>query len=417
MKKILVPTLRFPPAGGVGLRRIIKMGKNMAADGIEVHYLTTSNDAHINSYTEDIKKENIIVKKIISLSLNNYLNRPRSGLLGKIFAKLVYFITLPIFFIDYATLWGLALIPYAFFYIKKHDIKNIYVSGPPFSTLLHMTLLKRFFLNDVNLICEWRDVWTEDYERIYVPPRVLSRWIQIQMEKVVIRKANYVIGVTNSIIKNLMKNDSDKDKFLLIENGFDLDSFSIENDNGCKNQNGDHKTIICYAGNIVDTRAEGFFLFLDAIMDYPGNDIVFEMCGSLGYMVKNKLQKHYSTLLEKGLFKYHGVLSTKDAISLIQQSDVGLVVVQRQQPEALTSKFFEYCAAKKPIIAIGPCGDLQKKMRENRVGIYCELDNFSSDELYSFLHMNFDKKEFCFDKILRENDFSYLAKKVEMILE
>lgn len=26
MKKVIIPTLRFPPAGGVGLRRIIKMG-------------------------------------------------------------------------------------------------------------------------------------------------------------------------------------------------------------------------------------------------------------------------------------------------------------------------------------------------------------------------------------------------------
>ena len=63
MKKVLIPTLRFPPAGGVGLRRIIKMAKNLAQSGVEVHFVTTENGAQVNSYVKDIGCQNIYVKK------------------------------------------------------------------------------------------------------------------------------------------------------------------------------------------------------------------------------------------------------------------------------------------------------------------------------------------------------------------
>ena len=59
MTKILIPTLRFPPAGGVGLRRIMKIGKKLAENGVEVHYVTTNNSKQINSYSDDIKHPNI----------------------------------------------------------------------------------------------------------------------------------------------------------------------------------------------------------------------------------------------------------------------------------------------------------------------------------------------------------------------
>lgn len=119
MKKVIIPTLRFPPAGGVGLRRIIKMGKKLAEQGVEVHFITTHNSAQVNSYIKDIDHSNIVVNKICSLSLSNYLTKYKNGIINKIISRIIYTLTMPLYFVDYATLWGVILIPYTLWYMKK----------------------------------------------------------------------------------------------------------------------------------------------------------------------------------------------------------------------------------------------------------------------------------------------------------
>ena len=411
MTKILIPTLRFPPAGGVGLRRIMKIGKKLAENGVEVHYVTTNNSKQINSYSDDIKHPNIKINKIPSLSFNSYLTKYKIGIFSKIISKIIYYITLPLFFVDYATLWGIVLIPYTYWYIKRENIKNIYVSGAAFSTLFHMAILKHWLFPYVNLICEWRDYWTDDYERQYLPPIKLNRKFQVWMERYTILHCDKVIGVTPTLLSSLVK-DNNTDKYKIIENGFDKDDFykgesgNIIKDSSC--------VTVCYTGNIVDTRAEGLFLFLDALNKYKRqNNIVFEICGELGYRIKKKLYTEYKDMIDSGMLVYHGLVSVREAIGIVEKSTLALVLVQRQHPEALTSKFFEYCYARKPIIAIGPKGDLQDKMNKIKLGIYCELDSFDSEKLNKYICEERKNMEYQFDEIVKHNDFSYLALKLK----
>lgn len=408
MKKVLIPTLRFPPAGGVGLRRIIKMAKNLAQSGVEVHFVTTENGAQVNSYVKDIECQNIYVKKIPSLSLNNYFNKHRDNFFNKVLARCVYYITMPLFFVDYATLWGIVLIPYVVWYAKKNNINNIYASGAAFSTLFHMVIVKLFFLKHINLISEWRDYWTDDYGRKYLPPKYCTRFIQIWMENLVIRHSDRVVSVTPMLVSSLMR-CGDKNKFLLIENGFDPDDFHVNN-----NVSNEVKRInIVYTGNIVDSRSEGLFLFLEFLKQQKINNITFDICGELGYFVKKKMNSVYKDLIDNRIVIYHGVVSVDKAITLIEKSTLALVLVQRQHPEALTSKFFEYCYARKPIIAIGPKGDLQDKMNKINLGIYCELDSFDSEKLNKYICEERKNMEYQFDEIVKHNDFSYLALKLK----
>lgn len=406
MKKVLIPTLRFPPAGGVGLRRIIKIGKKLAEKGVEVHYITTNNSAQINSYVKDIGNSNIHITRIPSLSLNNYFSQHTKHLVGKIIAKLVYYITMPLFFIDYATLWGIVLIPYALWYMKKHKIKNIYVSGAPFSTVFHMALMKKFFCREIHLISEWRDFWTGDYARAYLPPKFLSKSFQVWMEKFSVVNSDVVVSVTETLLESLQVGES-LTKYKLIENGFDKDDFCFQN-SGHDNKNTKDGYVVCYTGNIVDTRSEGLCLFLDMLKTKKITNTRLEICGELGFFVKRKIHNEYQDLLNDNILIYHGLVSVHDALELVERSDYCLVLVQRQHPEALTSKFFEYCYARKPIIAIGPEGDLQYKMNRVNVGIYCALDHFDENLLCEFIRRH-NVEDLCFDNVIKYNDFDYLA--------
>lgn len=405
MKKVLIPTLRFPPAGGVGLRRIIKIGKKLAESGVEVHYVTTANNKQINSYSKDINHTNIRIQKIPSLSLNNYINRYKENIFDKIISKLVYYITMPLFFVDYATLWGLVLIPYVCWYVHKEKISNVYVSGPAFSTVFYMALLKKIISADIKVICEWRDYWTDDYERQYIPPKSITKKLQVWMERFSIRNCDLVLAVTPSLLFSLKAKGGGDGEYKLIENGFDKDDF-ITASLGADNPS--DKCTICYTGNIVDTRAEGLYKFLDVLKHFNLSGVSLEVCGELGYNVKKRIETEYNDLIKKNILIYHGLVSVQEAIQLVERSDFGLVLVQRQHPEALTSKFFEYCCARKNVIAIGPAGDLKNKMKQSPVGIFCELDDFDEEKLVDFIKSK-HKDHAAFDEIIEKNDFTYLA--------
>ncbi len=416
IKKVLVPTLRFPPAGGVGLRRIIKICKYLRDLDCEITFVTTQNKYAVNNYSKDIKQSNFIIKMIPSLVIP-YLIKIKTTIFEKVIGRLIYYITLPLYFVDYAFLWGIILIPYTIFRIRKYKIKNIYVSGPPFSTMWHMAVIKKYFCKNIVLICEWRDLWTDDYEREYLPPKFITRKIQIFMENFILNNANYVITVTDTLKLYLVRRG--RNDCLKIENGYDyedyVNKFVLIEDN--------NKIIkIVYTGNIVDTRAEGLYIFLNLLNKLQSNglQISFKIYGELSFKVKQHISICYDELLKKKIVQLKGIVSPEKAIKEIMTADICLVLVQREHPEALTSKFFEYCAAKKPMLAIGPEGDLKNKFDKNNIGEFLTLDEPEASQekkcrdLFT-RYKNYNDQDFM--DIITQNNFKYLAKKVFRILE
>lgn len=411
--KVLIPTLRFPPAGGVGLRRIIKVAKEYSNNGIEVHFITTENRKQVNNYEHDLSN-NIIVNKIPSLSLNNYFNKEIKSTFAKVLRRFTYYLTSPCFFVDYGLLWGIVLIPYMLKYIKENRIVNVYCSGAPFSTLWQVAIVKRLLGKRINLICEWRDPWVDDFDRnFFPPPKRLNKRLQRMMENFVIRQCDKGIVVTKGMMQFIPLEY--RQKFSVIENGFDEDELTEEMFYKYKN----YKTKnIVYTGNIVDEgRFEGLRLFLKAFRECINIDcgLRFQLCGQLSYKVEKYIKKEYSDLLRAGSIDILGIVSTRDAIEIMAKSGFGLVLVQRSQPEALTSKFFEYCACGKKIIAIGPDGDLKSKMNEQGIRGYFELDSFIELRRikdYILDAQNDDIDENGYLKLREDNSFSSIAKRV-----
>lgn len=229
------------------------------------------------------------------------------------------------------------------------------------------------------------------------------------MENFVLRQSSKIVSVTPTLLKSLNRpyyaNES-----VLIENGFDKDDFSFN----LEVKLNEPVISICYTGNIVDTRAEGLFLFLDYLKRHIEDNYVFEICGELKYSIKKRIEQEYGVLLNRKILIYHGLVSVQEAISIIERSKLGLVLVQRQHPEALTSKFFEYCCVRKHIIAIGPSGDLQNKMSTMGIGLFCELDNCSDSEIENYLKEYHVKENF--DLIIQNNDFEKLSIKLNELL-
>lgn len=398
------------------MRRMIKMAKYLARQDVEVHFITTNNARQINNYEKDILDERIHVVKIPSLAISNYLQSNQERLLGKLVRRIVYYLTMPLFFIDYATLWAITLLPYCWWYMRKHDIRYVYVSGPPFSTVWHMALLKKVMGQRMTLIAEWRDLWIEDKARLFLWPKKFFRFVQSQMEKLVLRQADLVITVTQQLTALLSSKVSGNTKVFVLENGYDQEDFQITTPiDATDNRNNDvNKEIrkLIYTGNIVGTRGEGLFLLLNALNVLMKRDIkaVLQIVGTVSYPIKARIEKEYLPLIRTGYLQLVGVVAPLEAISAMQDANYGVVIVQRDHPEALTSKFFEYCAVAKTLLCVGPKGELQKKVENMGLGLYVTLDDKKAiDKIVTFLTDQKQVTPACFAPIQKQNSFAGIA--------
>lgn len=409
VNKILITTLRFPPAGGVGLRRIIKIAKYLAQNGIEVHFITTHNSHEINNYENDIKASNIFINKIPSLSLNNLFNFKEPTLAVRIFRRILYYITLPIYFIDYATLWGIILVPYMYYYMKKNNIKYVYVSGPPFSVVWHVAILKHFMGKKMVFIAEWRDLWIEYYGRIFLWPKCISYRIQKKMERYCIQQADSVVSVTEDLSEVLKKKTDYEKKIITIENGYDPDEFIQKPDTLKAHQ---QTRQLIYAGNIMNTRKEALIILLKAIKVLK--DMKVKCClrilGEISYDAGRTIQQKYADLLASNYVILEGLKSPQEAIEAIAQSDYGVVFIQREHPEALPSKMFEYCALNKTMICIGPEGEMKKRVEKNQIGLYVCLGQDSAiDQIVKFIELQKSFPQENFSEIQQQGSFRTIA--------
>jgi len=319
LQRLIVPTLRFPPMGGVGLRRIMKITKYLARAGNEIHYITTRNVRQANTYEKDIPNKNAHISRIPSLSLYNILQKTSSSFLFILFRRILNRVLAPFYFIDYALLWGFILIPYTLIYMKKYNIRKIYCSGPPFSTVLHCAIIKWFMGDKITLISEWRDLWIEDYYRNYLFPKKFFRYLNAKAELFCLVQSDWVIAVTPQLATVLKVKSADSKKVIIMENGFDSEDFQEKPYQPLAGG----KLRLVYTGSVSGTRFDGLILLLEAlkISVAAGHKVEMEIVGQInaGDVIKQK----YSCLIEEGNLHLSDLCSPEEAIGKIYGADYG----------------------------------------------------------------------------------------------
>lgn len=409
MQRIVVPTLRFPPLGGVGLRRIMKITKYLAGAGNEIHYITTHNVRQKNTYEKDIPSENAYISRIPSLSLYNILQKPSSNLIFILFRRVLNRLLCPLYFIDYALLWGFILIPYMLLYMRKHTIKKIYCSGPPFSTVLHCAMIKWLLGDKITLISDWRDLWVEDYYRSYPFPKTFFRYLNKKAEKFCLSHSDWIIAVTPQLGTILKGKDIDSKKIIILENGFDPDDFQEKSYQPLA----EGKLRLVYTGSVSGTRFDGLLLLLDALemAVAEGHAIELEIVGEINN--GDILRQRYFRLIEQKVLQFSDLCSPAEAVEKLYGADYGVVLVQREHPEALTSKFFDYCALGKTILGIGPKGELEEKINQHGIGYYVGMDDKDAVERIAAIiqERSFAKPE-NFNNIKEQNNYKSIAQNI-----
>ena len=184
-------------------------------------------------------------------------------------------------------------------------------------------------------------------------------------EKITWRFIDHFISVSPSIIK-WYEEEYGRKKNTLILNSPEIETKKTKNSNGFRKKfliNDDEKLFI-YVGEI--NKGRGITNLLEIFKDLKSR-ILFLGYGPLVNKVKD-FEKNYSNI------HYHEAVEPDSLISLIQEADVGLCLVERVSLSdyfCLPNKLFEYAFAGLPVIA-SDFPDIKFLVEKYDLGVCCD---------------------------------------------
>ena len=313
----------FPPHGMSGSVRACMIAKYLK-EKIDFFIISskTKHWVYDKSLLEDVKNLNII-----------RIYDPMGFLIGgKIKEKNGKF-----FFVDSKFLWRYL----AEIYIKRKfkNVKLIYVSSPPPSSIILGYKLKKFF--NSKLIVELRDEWISKNKR---------------KEEKILEILKNTDGIVYSY-KGLA--EKFKLKGIIAEHGYE------EKIKGEKKEAKDKKFKIFYTGTLKNAN-DSFIKFLREIKNLENIEIHYA-----GILPENLPEDVKSSII------YHGFVPYKNLKNLLKYANLFLIVFDKIGSYTAPSRFFEYSGYDIPILCIAPKGIyLERLLRERNKGFY-----FSKEEL------------------------------------
>lgn len=202
LKPVLFIAFQFPPAGGPGVQRSIKFVNNLQTYNYHPIVLTI---------TEKYSKE---VSQNLDESLNKFVPANTQVIrvpfyqpttIIKLFTnlkifRLLWYFLYPLFW-EKSAFWPFQAYKKAKAIIVKENIKIVYTTSGPFSSLILGYLLKRNL--NINWVADLRDPYTDGYQWSF--PSKLHWLFMRRMEKFMFSKCDHLIVNTYEVKKLYLK--------------------------------------------------------------------------------------------------------------------------------------------------------------------------------------------------------------------
>jgi glycosyltransferase involved in cell wall biosynthesis len=408
MKKILIITYYWPPSGGAGVQRWLKFSKYLPEFGYEPIILTV--DEAEASYAQldysllqevspalSVHKTKTFEPYNLYRKLSNKKEIPYGGFSNQkkitFFEKLSRFIRGNLFVPDPRRGWNKYALKKALELIHKQQIEIVITSGPPHST--HLIGKKIKDKTDIRWIADFRDPWTDIYYYKDLYHLGLATLLDRYLEKKVLSNADRIITVSEEVGKLLLaKTAGSKEKMVIIPNGYDETDFdqveSVKND----------AFTITYTGTIsmsyrIDQFIEAIFLLPETIKQ----KIKIRFVGNVPEeIIKLFDQKNLCSMIE-----VLGYIPHEAAISQMKGAELLLMAIPDSPDNKgiVTGKFFEYLAAKKPILAIGPLGgEVDIMLQKSKAGKLFAYEETEQMRLFIIELFEQNKKGFVWNETI-----------------
>ncbi len=374
MKKVLIITYYWPPAGGPGVQRWLKFVKYLRDFEIEpIVYIPSNPDYPLldNSLEQEVSNDLTILKHKIfepyflaKLFSRKQTTAISSGIIGEenkqgFLQKFLLYIRGNFFIPDARKFWIKPSVKFLSGYITQRQIDTIITTGPPHSVHLIGLLLKEKL--QVKWIADFRDPWTGIGYHNKLKLSETSEAKHLELELKVLQAASHII--TTSFTTKADFEKKTQVPISVITNGFDT---PLPGDIKL-----DDTFTISHIGSLLSGRnPHNLWIVLQELKKENGKfakDLRLKLVGAVSEEVLATI-KSYG--LEENL-EVLGYVSHKDALRL-QNSTQVLLLVEIDSIETrgiIPGKLFEYMAARRPILAIGPeKWDVEKILYETGSG-------------------------------------------------
>ena len=387
MKRVLIITYYWPPSGGSGVQRWLKMSKYLPENGWQP-VIYTAKDAEYpivdTSLEKDVAPETEVIRRPIFEPYAFYkkflgLKKEETVKMGFIQEKekkkgwkenLSLWIRGNLFIPDARRWWVKPSVRYLKSYLKDHPVDAIISTGPPHS--MHLIAMKLKEALGIPWVADFRDPWTEiDYYNDLHLTRCSDRKHH-RLEQEVLTKADKVVTVAPDGARRLGRLGNRN--VGVIYNGFDRD----DDTQAPVKQN--DKFSITYLGVLSKIQnPENLWQVLGELVKEDvdfSKKLQINMIGQIDSSVTHSIEGH-------GLGQHvtYSPYIPHDQVSAVHRSStlLLLLLMPDSEPRAkglLTGKLFEYLASGRPILCIGPeDGDAARILKETQAGVTVRFED------------------------------------------
>ncbi len=377
MKRVLIITYYWPPNGGAGVQRWLKMSKYLPQFGWQPVVYTPSNPEVItpdDTLLEGMPTSVEVIKRPITEPYGLYKRltgrkadeKVHLGFLNEQKRKnwredLAVWIRGNAFVPDARVWWVKPSVRFLRDYLRKHPVDAIVSTGPPHSMHLIALGLKKEFPT-LRWIADWRDPWTniDFYHQLKLTAWADRKHHRLEREVIARADVNVVVGWT--MAKELEELGSLHTE--VITNGYD------PADVPTPPEPVDNDYSLVHVGSMTASRdvPQLWKLLADLCRTDPsfGAHLRLRFVGPVDQVVITSIAA--AGLADK--VERIGSVDHAQAMRAMQRARVLLLSINdtANAKGVLTSKLFEYLSVGRPILAIGPKdGDVARVLKEPHV--------------------------------------------------
>lgn len=373
MKRALIITYYWPPAGGPGVQRWLQFVKNFKDFGIEPIVYVPENPHYPlvdPSFVSEVPEDIEILKQPIKepYGLAGMLSKKKtkqisSGIITNkkqsVVEKMMLYVRGNFFIPDARIGWVIPSTKFLKNYISENPVDAIITSGPPHS--LHLIGMNLKAQLDVKWIADFRDPWTTIHYHKSLRLGKTSEKKHKELEKRVLSEADLIV-VTSPTTKREFEAITKK-PIEVITNGY----VASENIYPVL----DTEFSMAHIGSLLSERNPK--VLWKVLSEIASEDDTFKknLKLKLAGVVSEDI---ISSISEYGLAdncELLGYVSHSEALRMQHNAQVLLLVEidSADTRSIIPGKLFEYLAARRPIVCLGPAGsDIEGILKETKSG-------------------------------------------------